>query len=647
MSNFINKVYLLALAGLTPNPALAVDEPPAEELEPIIVTATRTARTADETLASVTVITRAEIERRQVTSVQEVLRGVPGLNLANNGGLGKATSVFLRGTESDHVLVLIDGIRTGSATLGQAAFQDIPIDEIERIEIVRGPRSSLYGSEAVGGVIQIFTRKGGGRLKPSFSFGGGSHRTIKVSGGLSGGGERGWFNLNASHLDTNGFNACKGFTFPHGGGCFTSEPDNDGYRNIAGSVRTGYRFQNGLEMEGHLLHAEGENEFDQIDDFVGPARQPVEFFHNTGDFLQQVVGGKLRFLPATFWDVTLRAGRSLDESESINNPSSKDVFDTERVNVSFQNDLALAEDHLLTVGFDYYDDTVNVHMGPFFSPEPQSFERSRDDKAGFAQYQGAFDSHDLVLGVRHDDNEQFGGNTTGNVAWGYTSGNGLRLTAAWGTAFKAPTFNELYFPDFGSPDLEPEESWSAEGGVSGDHFGVDWSLNGYYTAIDEMITPVFDPAACQPPFFFCAQNLDEARIWGIEAVASTTLWDWDIAANLSLLDPENTGNGPNEGNLLPRRAQTMFRFDLDRDFGRFEVGATVYGEGRRFDDVQNMERLGGYVIVDLRAGIELDKNWSLEGRVSNLLDKDYETANLFNQDDRNFFLAIRYTPDAK
>lgn len=595
----------------------AADEP--IELSPIIVTATRTAQTADETLASVTVITREEIDRRRATSVQEVLRGVPGLGIANNGGLGKTSSVFLRGSESDHVLVLVDGIRIGSATLGTAAFEDIPIDQIERIEIVRGPRSSLYGSEAIGGVIQIFTRKGGGALKPQFSAGGGSHETYKIAGGLSGGGDRGWFNLSGSRLDTQGFNACNGspFPLPFGQGCSVFEFDDDGYTNNAGSARAGYRFENGVELEGHLLHAEGDNEFDGS-------------FVNQSDFVQQAVGGKLRFSPTRQWDVTLLGGRSLDESENFLHGASMSVFDTERQSASLQNDITLAPDHVLTVGFDYYKDLVESNLA--FT------ETSRDNKAGFGQYQGAFNDLDWVLGVRHDANQRFGNETTGNVALGYSFGAPLRLTAGWGRAFKAPTFNDLYFPGFGDPNLDPERSESVELGANGTVVGVHWSLNGYYTKVDDLIGFISVP--------FRAANIDEARILGLEAVAATELFGWDIAANLSLIDPENRGDGPNKGNVLPRRAEQMFRFDLDRRFGRFTAGLTVYGEGRRFDNPENTRRLAGYVLVDLRAGVEIYKGLFLEGKVGNLLDKEYETADFFNQDDTNLFVTLRYQPDA-
>ncbi|WP_347259127.1 TonB-dependent vitamin B12 receptor [Methylocaldum sp.] len=601
-------------------PSVRADDAYLSRLETVTVTATRTERSVEESLASVTVIDRDEIERRQAQSVQEVLRGVPGLSIANNGGLGKSTSVFLRGTESGHVLVLIDGVRAGSATTGITAFQDIPIDQIERIEIVRGPRSSLYGSEAIGGVIQIFTRKGGEGFKPYLSFGAGSHSMYKATGGVSGGNDRAWYSLNGSRLETRGFNACAGRPFSlGGGGCFTRQPDDDGYRNTSGSARAGYRFDNGLEIEGNLLHAEGENEFDGN-------------LQNRSTFVQQMVGGRLKYSPFEFWTTSLRAGRTLDESDNFRDRRFSSTFDTQRVNVTWQNDFALAEGHLLTLGLDYYNDQVD-------STTDYAVD-SRDDKAGFAQYQLTLGGFDAVLGTRVDDNEQFGVYPTGNVALGYGFDNGIRLSASWGKAFKAPTFNELYFPGFGNPMLEPETSESWEVGISGQHWDVAWALNGYHTEIDDMIATVCGQVSC------FAENLDRARILGLEAQASTRLWGFDIAANLSLIDPENLSEGANNGNRLPRRAQTMFRFDVDRSVGPVRVGTTVYGEGRRFDDVANTQRLAGYVTVDLRASVDLYRGLSLEGRVANLLNKQYQTARFFYQDDLNFFLTVRYAPDA-
>lgn len=582
---------------------------------PIVVTATRTAETADETLASVTVITREDIERQQALSVQDVLRGVPGVDIANNGGLGKATAVFLRGTEADHVLVLVDGVKIGSATLGTAAFQDIPIDQVERIEIVRGPRSSLYGSEAIGGVIQIFTRKGGGPLTPSLSVGAGSYQTYKTTAGVSGGGMNAWYNASASYLDTGGFNACRGIPFPPGGGCFTNEPDDDGYRNRSGALRAGYRFGTGAEVDVHILHAEGHNEFDGS-------------FVNESDFIQQVIGGRLRFAPTANWQATLMAGRNRDESDNFLDGTFRTRFNTERDTTSLQNDITLGADHLLTVGADYQNDRIDSTTAFAVT--------SRDDTGLFAQYQGGFGRQDLQVALRRDDNEQFGRRDTGSLAWGYAFTRALRLIASYGTAFKAPTFNELYYPGFGNPDLKPEESKSVELGLRGSAGRLRWALSAYQTDVDDLIA--FDPTT------FAPANIDSARIRGVEAEVFAWLWGWDLDSGLTLLDPENRSDGPNRGNLLPRRAEQSLNIALDREFGRFRLGATLFAAGRRYDDLANTHELAGYATVDLHAGYALAKDWRLEGRIGNLFDKDYETAEFFNQAGRNVFFTLRYQP---
>ncbi|MEW5703547.1 MAG: TonB-dependent vitamin B12 receptor [Pseudomonadota bacterium] len=587
----------------------------AANIDPIIVTATRTAQTADEALASVTVITRKDIERQQAQSIQDLLRGVPGVSIANNGGPGKATSVFLRGTESDHVLVLIDGVKVGSATLGTAPFQHIPIDQIERIEIVRGPRSSLYGSEAIGGVIQIFTRKGGGELKPFFSAGRGRYGTYDASAGVSGGGENSWFNLSASGIDTDGFNACRGKPSPGGAGCFTTESDKDDYQNLSGSVRAGYRFENGLEIDTHALRVNGETEFD------GNTT-------NESESVQQVLGGKIRFSPVNIWGLTLAAGHSRDKSDNFKNGIFKSQFETIRKTISSQNDITIADNQILTLGVDYQNDEID-------STTVYAID-SRSNKGLFAQYQGTYGDYDLQLSLRQDDNEQFDRRTTGGAAWGYALSEGLRVTVSYGTAFKAPTFNELYFPGFGNPNLQPEESRSLEIGLSGKAGWGHWALNTYQTSVDNLIA--FDAS------IFAPANVDQARIRGFEATFKTQIEGWDINTNLTLLDAQDRSNGANRTNQLPRRAQQSFRLEADRGFGEYRFGWTLLAESKRYDDLANTRKLDGYATVDLRAEYIIDKDWRLQARLENMLNKDYETAAFFNQPGRGLFVTLRYQP---
>ncbi len=585
---------------------------PPTSLAPVVVTATRTAQSVDETLASVTVITREEIERKQATSVPDLLRGIAGINFAINGGPGQNSSLFLRGAESDQVTVLIDGVKIGSATLGLAPFQNLPIETIERIEIVRGPQSSLYGSEAIGGVIQIFTRRGGGEVTPFFSLGGGADDTWNATAGVSGGGENGWFNVTATSLDTNAFNACDGsFT----AGCFTIEPDEDGYDNTSVQARGGYRFSKQLEAELFALRSRGDHEFDG-------------FFSNESSYMSRLLGGKVIFSPSEWWQLTVNGGRSWDNSVNFKDGIRGSHFKTRRDSVSLQNDLTLTDSGLLTVGADYQNDEINSSNA--------YTEDTRDNTGLFAQYQHSGTRFDGRVAVRHDDNEQFGDQTTGSVAVGIRLSTALRITASYGTAFKAPTFNELYFPFFGNPNLDPEESKSSELGLYGNHEAANWSLNLFRTRIEELIS--FDPVA------FAPVNVDDARIIGLEAALSTNIKGWAVATNLTFLDPENRSRGANNGNVLPRRARQSLRIDLDKTAGRFSYGATVIAANKRYDDLANNQTLGGVVTIDLRGEYQLSEQWRLQARVENLLDKDYETADRFNQADRSLYLTLRYQP---
>lgn len=600
------RISALMAALSIPFPVHAVDD------EAIIVTATRTARTVDETLAAVTVISREQIEREQAQSVQDLLRATAGLTVTNNGGLGKNTSVFLRGTESDQILVLIDGVKVGSATSGSTPFQDLPVELIERIEIVRGPRSSLYGSEAIGGVIQIFTRKGGGDFRPAASIGAGSDKTYSASASLSGGSDQSWFTIGASGIDTGGFNACRGSA---SAGCFTNEPDKDGYSNLSANLRVGHRFGGGTEVDFHALRTDGNSEFD------GGSQ-------NESESSQQVIGGTLRLQASQAWTSTLSLGTSQDVSDNFKDGVFSSRFKTTRDTVSWQNDLAIGSDHLMTVGIS--GDRDKVDSTTAFAVN------SRNNTGVFGQYQGNFGASDVQLSARNDDNEQFGNHGTGGASWGYAFDGGTRLFVSYGTAFKAPTFNELYFPSFGNSALQPETAKSTEIGASGHTGSGHWNVNVFETQVDNLIA--FDASISAP------NNVDEARLRGIEISTGTRRGPMSAEATLTLLDPENRASGANFGKVLPRRAEESLRMNLDHDFGQYRFGATVIAEGRRYDDLANTRRLAGYATMDLRAEYFLNKDLRLQGRVENLFDKQYETASFFNQPGRGVFVTLRYQP---
>jgi vitamin B12 transporter len=576
-------------------------------LPEIVVTATRTAQTLEESLASVTVITREEIENSQALILPEILRGVPGLDISSSGGLGKPISVFMRGTESDHILVLVDGVKIGSATVGSVAFEHFPLSQIERIEIVRGPRSSLYGSEAIGGVIQIFTRKG---KRTEASFGMGEDSTYIVSAGLSDTTKQNWYSFYAEYLQTDGFNDCQGST---SGGCFTIEPDDDGYDKTSFSAKLGHRFGENVSLEAHAMQAQGHTEYDSA-------------FQNEADFVQQVLGIKADYVASDSWQLNLSVGQSLDEIDNFGNNAPDSFFHTTRTSATFQNNFSFSNDNILILGYDYQMDEVDSST--------QYTEDSRDNQGLFAEYQTKLGGADLIAGIRSDDNEQFGEHTTGNIGLGYALSPNTRFMISYGTAFKAPTFNELYFPNFGTPSLAPEESESIEMGLMGTQPGYRWSFNVYRTKIDKLIATYFDAATGN----FFADNINEAKITGIDGALNWRKEGWEFNIKGSWLKPEDEATG----NLLPRRAKKTLNVELAERRGPARLGISWLAQSHRYDDAANTQRLDSYKIWNFTGDYHFNKYWVLRFRVENLSDKKYETARFYNSQGRFWFVSLHY-----
>ena len=588
------------------------------ELDPVVVTATRTAITVDDALSSVSVITREDIDRLQPTSLMDLLTGLPGVTFTQSGGMGEQTSLFLRGTNSSHTLLLVDGVRVGTVSAGLAAFEQIPVGQIERVEIVRGPRSSLYGADAIGGVIQVFTRHGqaGGGVSPSLSLTTGSRGTAGAQVGLSGGGRHAWYNLSLGGEYTRGINACRDGAGTVFAGCFANEPDRDAYRNYNALANAGYRWDDGTELAATYLRNRNYVEFDGAP------------YGNQALNQQQVAGARLSFRPLSFWQVTLGAGQNLDKATTYNDGQYLRYSDSRRNQASWQNDLTLAANQTLTLGTDYQQEHLASDTGYLAS--------TRQDTGVFAQYQGNFGRHELQASARHDHNGQFGNHDTGALAWGYHFDRGLRLYASYGSAFHAPTFNDLYYPyGSGNPDLRPETSRSAEVGVAGQGEGWNWGVNAYQTRISQLIT--LDSA-------YFPRNLSHARIRGLEGQLGLKTGDWQWQGYLTLQQPRNDDGGPNDGHWLPRRPERTARIDLDRGFGTFSLGATLNAAGHRYDDLANTQRLGGYATVDLRASYAFAPGWALDGRLANAFDRHYETVYYFNQPGRSWYLTLRYQP---
>jgi vitamin B12 transporter len=602
-------VFGAALSLFAASTALADDE-----LESVVVTAARVAQPISQVIGSVTVIDRAEIEKRQVQSLQDLLRGEAGIDIINTGGLGKPSSIFLRGGNASQTLILVDGVRVGSATLGITSIELIPVDQIERVEIVRGPRSSLYGSDAMGGVIQIFTRKNNGL---NASVGAGSYNTQKYSAGFGMQSDSLRFSVNGGYIQTDGFNACNNSI-----GCFVNEPDDDGYRNSSVSAELGYAFGKIADLELRTLYTQG---FTQSDGFD----------INENRFRNSAPSVRLRITPIDALAVTLSGGITQDDSTGYKNSAYNSQFDTEKRNAAAQIDWHAGNQNF-TMGGDYLNDVIASNNN-FVATE-------RDNLGVFAQYLGKLGQHELSASVRHDDNEQFGTYNTGNLGWKwFVLDRALTLNAGWGKAFHAPSFNDLYYPldqfgSFGNPNLMPERSRSIEFGAGGSYSWFSWSVQAFQTKTQDLIDWTCDPItfACSP------SNVSEARVQGVEVTAGGR-WD-KLKADLTYTaqDPRSRAEGANYDHYLARRSRQAGRLDVGYDFGQAQIGSTINVAGKRYDNIANTTVLPGYTTVDFKANIDLCKTLALQVKLGNFFDRQYETARYFAQEGRTVFVTLRY-----
>jgi vitamin B12 transporter len=620
------------------SPAAWCQQPPPEsqpgatpsQLEQVIVTASRVPEPEDQSFFSVTVLTRADIEARQVSTVQDLLADLPGINIDSAGGLGQQSSVFMRGTDSDHTLLLVDGVRVGSATLGIAPWQIVPLEQIDHIEVVRGPLSTLYGSDAVGGVIQIFTRQAS---QPGVTFGGsaadGSFDTHEFTGYLAARGASAWGSLSGDILTSAGIPACLPSPLA---GCFDPAPPTvpDGFDNRSGAFTGGVRFTPDLTASVDLLYTHGWNGFDG------------DGFDDHLEFQEKVMSAHLDAALADSWHLRLLAGRDVDDERDFLDTAlvSGETFITTRDSGSVQLDGKPTSWLRLISGVDYEDVSVD-------SDTPYAVT-DRTTRAGFADLHAAWGSWSGLAGARYEDNSQFGDHVTGNLGVNDKLGGGVRFTATWGTAFRAPTFNDLYFPDYGNPHLKPETSQSFEVGLDGEQGALKWSLHAYQTTVDEEITAVC--FAVPPPIYdICtAENINRARVRGVELAADWHGHDWVLSGQLSPMQPLNLSPGADDA-LLPRRAEQNAGFTVRRlihalDSQGVSGSLALVGryQGRRYDDPANTLPLGGYFTADLLTQWNLGSSWTLEARVANLFDRSYQTEAYFAQPGRNYLVTVRY-----
>ena len=608
------KLSPLALAmALTPSLALA-DEP--YQAQPLVVTSGRQAEPQRQATAATSVFTRQDIERLQVRSVPELLSRVPGISIVQNGGRGSLTSVFLRGANSNQTLVLVDGVRLNAAASGLARLEFLSPEQIERVEVVRGPRSALYGADAIGGVIQIFTRRGVPGLHPRLRVAAGTQQSVERSLGLSGGDANTRFDLGASLDESAGFDRSN-----DGRG---RDADHDGLRRQALNLSLEHNFNDRLKGGLNLLDQRGETEYDDL--FSFEPGNPSERFSVSS------VAGHLEVQVLDAWRSRIEVGHAEDKSDNQDpfNPFNVFSFNTYRDSASWLNTLHLGDSQQLLLGADWHEDRLT--SSTLFS------ETERWNQAAFVQHRFQGQGFATELGLRHDDNEQFGSENTANAALTLNLSQQLDLILSYGEGFHAPTFNDLYFPTSafygGNPELVPERSKTYEVQLRGEHLETIWSLAAYRTEVKDLITVVSNPMT----FFSQPQNVDRARLQGLEISLERDLLGWQAVLGAGWVDPRDRETG----HTLPRRAKRSLSLDLDRQFGDFGAGLTWQAVSSRYDNSANSVEVAGYGLLGLRGSWQMSDELQWQLKVDNLLDKDYSQTTYTRANDPFFMSVTRY-----
>lgn len=552
----------------------------------IIVTATRQPTRLRDVLPSAQVFTQADIERLQPRDLPTLIGRMSGVDFRDSGGRGSVSGVFIRGAAPSQSIILIDGVRSSSATVGASAIETIPVESIERIELVKGPLSGLYGADAIGGVIQIFTKKGREQgISPSLHVSYGTDDTQHYTAELGVGNERGGFHGTFSYENSAGIDRTTNL--------FGGNGDRDGFDEFSLNVSGHYQLFDQLNAQVSVLRTDAHSEFDNL------------FGTDTNfDSDTKLENNALKLVYAANEQLQLSFDTSYFKDES-NIPVFASSITTRRASYSFQGDYKLHDNHTLTGGVEYYDDRVDT-LSNFV-------ETSRDNIAGYGQWQGRYGKLSAVGSVRYDDNEAYGDNTNGSIAVEYAFLDNFAGVVSFGTAFRAPSFNDLYFPAFGNPNVQPEESETVEVSIKGQHFGARWRLSAYHTDVDDLIG--FDPAT------FTANNTADATLQGVEFETSFSYASWNVNTNLNFLDARDDGTDE----FLDDRAEFAANLEVYRRFGELDVSVDLQAESGRHDRVG--QTLDGFAIVGANLNYRVNRFFRVSAHLENLFDENY-TLNL-------------------
>ena len=586
----------------------------------VFVTATRTPISRKDVIADTTTINEEEIERAGSSSLTDLLQRQPGIEIYNSGGQGKVSSLHIRGSESDHVVVLIDGLRVNQVTSGLTAFENIPLSQIEKIEIVRGASSSLYGAGAIGGVIQIFTKKGVSGFKPYAAIGYGRYDTKTAQAGIRAGNDSTNYAINISSLSTDGFSAYK-----------TNNPifsDKDGYNNLSLSGSLNHKFNQDNSIGLNFIKSNGNNKYDN--------RFETNFVNNKNKMDTQVISINFSNKVTNDWQSDLKIGQSIYKYNDHNGAEWTP-------NNSKQNQLSWLNNISLPIGslqllYDFNRETINKSL---------EYEKSERNNSGYmVGYLLNRDNHNLQLNYRADDNSAYGKFNTGNIGYGYHLNKQWNISSLYGTAFRAPNFMDLYYPGYtyqgiyysqSNPNLKPEESKNIEASLRYQKDEDKFSATIFKNKIDNFI---------QLDSGYIPQNTEKARFEGVTFNGSTFIDHLQFFGNVTFQSAKNEVTNER----LLRRAENYGNAGLNYYLSQWNLGAEISAQGTK---KESAAEIPGYALVNLVADYKIHNSMKLNFRLNNVLNKDYAlayegnpktTGFAYQTPGTSFFVNLRYEP---
>jgi len=607
--------------------------------EILVTTPTRKSENQKNIIANTTVITEEEIEQAGLSSLAELLQKQSGIEISNLGGPGKVSSINIRGTSSTHSIILLDGMRIGASTSGMTTIENLPLSQIEKIEIVRGPASSLYGQDGIGGVIQIFTKKGREGFHPYLSIGYGRYQTKQLNAGISGGNKTTSYALNISGTNTDGFSA---FVPDSSKASNTQNLDKDKYKNRSISSTLSYNLNKDYKIDLQYFLTTGRNMFDNRfanfspdQNYRDKSKQEVYAMKTTGQI------NKL-------WESSIKIGKSTDLYSAqqhynmdtfVYDPDVVDLYETTQYQMTWQNNIKLNKGSLVML-YDFLQEKIDT---------TDLYDKTKRTNNGFVLgYNIEYNQNTLQTSLRKDLNSQYNNETTGNIGYAYQINPQWKISSSFGTAFVAPSFNYLYSSvdswALGNPDLKPEKSKNIEGSIKYQDNSKSFYLTAYQNAIKDFI--IYEAIAENSRTN--TQNLNEAKIQGVTLTGDQSFEHIKLKGSLTAESPKNKDTNK----YLPRRAKLYGNLSINYYIQEWIFGIEQIGSGSRYDDKANNNKIEGYMITNLIANFALNEKTTINFRLDNAFDKAYalayegsqssSTGYIYQTPGRSLYTNLRY-----